>query len=983
MRSKDHAILGTTSLVLFLYLSLLAVPASAQVGETSITGTIADGTGAVLPGVTVTATFAAMNVVRTTVSGADGRYRFNNLPVGRWSFDFTLDGFDSTKLENFELNVGQSPTINITMQVAGVAETITVQAETPVIETTRSELSHTIQDIQVEELPLLGRNWLDLAVLAAGVKSDGGSADDAPTAGIGVGRQDKVLIDGSDVNNRSTHRTVDIKLSRESIAEFEIKTNQFDAQLGQSGTSVTQAVTKSGTDAFHGSGFYYRRDGDWAAADFFTGTKNSDFSNTQVGGTIGGPILEGKAFFFFSYEWQDTPQTCSSNTGIAGIDSQEVGCGDNRNLWFIRGDVTINENHRTAFRYNRTTRIQPFARTGGSTPPGGALDYDFSFNRFNWSLNSVFGGNVVNRFIYNYLDTNRLFGKVGDEIIGPSVSPKLTTAGPSHQFPSAILGGTRGGGFENPDYWSIRDDVSTFFEKGGDHNLKFGGYLERAQLQGFFLFQTNGVYFFDQDPANIQECCNSVNWTEWDTSQFPIPLRYSANLGQPEILTPQNVYSAYVQDDWTMNEKLTLNLGLRWDLETGSMFNDEPDLLLQEQFGNDLNNFQPRLGVAFDTGGNGKTVVRGGLGRFHSQAFLNIALFVQRSNRPQEINVTVTNDDMDPRFYEDPLGGRGFEDFAGQIGSIPFDVSIFAPGSVIPSLWSFTGGVAHQITPSMALEVDYIHQRTDDQYRSVDTNLFPNANGTGNLPVNDGFFPELGGHVTGVGRPDPRWAVVRSFVNEGTARYNALSVSLQKRFQNNYSLGFTYLLSKNQDNFNDVFDYPSNMFDLADEYGTSLHDQRHRMTANWVWVLPYEFVFSGLMYTASGIARPTVANGQDLFGIAPEQRGLSPRPTCGLDPQFDGACSVLGIADGTRVPRNAFRSDSVFRLDVRLGWRGYISEGVFVEPTLEVFNLFNRQNNDPRRFNTNLASGGFSAPGRSTNLPYLPRTLQLGVILRF
>ncbi len=975
--------LWVSSLMLALFLTLLAVPASTQVGDTGLTGTVSDGTGAVLPGVTVTATLTAMNIVRTAVTGADGRYTLNQIPVGTYEIVFELDGFDTARLEGLELNVGQRPTINVTMQVAGVAETITVQAESPIIETTRSELSHTIEDIQVEELPLLGRNWLDLAVLAAGVKSDGGSADDAPTAGIGVGRQDKVLIDGSDVNNRSTHRTVDIKLSRESIAEFEIKTNQFDAQLGQSGTSVTQAVTKSGTDTFHGSGFYYRRDGDWAAADFFTGTKNSDFSNTQVGGTIGGPVMQGKAFFFFSYEWQNTPQTCSSNIGIAAIDSQQVDCSDKRNLWFIRGDATINQNHRTAIRYNRTTRIQPHARVGGSTPPGGGGNNDFWFNRFNWSLNSVFGDSVVNRFIFNYLDANRLFGKVGEEIIGPSISPRLTSAGPSFQFPSAILGGSRGGGFENPDYWSIRDDISTFFEKGGDHNLKLGGYLERAQLQGFFLFQTNGVFFFDQDPANIQTCCISEDFREWDTSQFPPALRYSQNLGVPEILTPQNVYSAYVQDDWSVNEKLTLNLGLRWDLETGSLFNNEENLTRQEQFGNDLNNFQPRLGFAYDIKGDAKTIIRGGAGQFYSQAFLNIALFVQRSNRTQEINVTVTNDDLDPGFNQDPLGGRGFDDFSNLIGTVPFDVSIFDPSAVIPSLWTFTGGVAHQITPSMAVEVDYIYQRTDNQYRSRDTNLFFDSANNRPFPVNDGFFPELGGQVVGRGRPESAFAVIRSFVNEGRARYNALSVALQKKFQNNYSFGLTYLLSKNEDSYNDVFDYPSNMFDLEDEFGTSQLSQTHRLTANWVWVMPHDFVFSGLLYTASGLARRTVANGQDLFGIAPEQRGLSPRPICGLDPQFNAACAALGIADGTRIPRNAFQTDSVFRLDVRVGWRGYVSEEIFIEPTLEVFNLFNRQNNDPRRFNTNLASGGFGAPGRSTNLPYLPRTLQLGVLLRF
>jgi hypothetical protein len=147
--------------------------------------------------------------------------------------------------------------------------------------------------------------------------------------------------------------------------------------------------------------------------------------------------------------------------------------------------------------------------------------------------------------------------------------------------------------------------------------------------------------------------------------------------------------------------------------------------------------------------------------------------------------------------------------------------------------------------------------------------------------------------------------------------------------------------------------------------------------------MPYNFVFSGLVYGASGTARRTVANGLDLFSTAPQPRGLLGRPTCGLDPRFTRACDILGIPDGTRVPRNAFRTESVFRVDVRIGWRAFVTEKVSIEPTFEVFNLFNRNNLDPSAFNTNLGSPGFGNPGRSANQPYLPRQVQLGVIMRF
>ncbi|MGH9337248.1 MAG: TonB-dependent receptor domain-containing protein, partial [Vicinamibacteria bacterium] len=434
-----------------------------------------------------------------------------------------------------------------------------------------------------------------------------------------------------------------------------------------------------------------------------------------------------------------------------------------------------------------------------------------------------------------YLDSNRLFGKRGEEVVGPSISPRLTTAGPTQTFPAANLGASIGGGFENPDYWAIRDDVSVFFEKGGQHNLKFGGYVEQAKLAGFFLQGTNGTFFYDRNPTNLQTCCVSENQSEWDTSQFPPAVRYSQNLGEPSIDSAQNFYSGYIQDDWTINNRLTLNLGLRYDLETGSLENNKEDTFLQPQFANDKNNFQPRLGFAYDLLGDGNTILRGGAGKFYSQAFLNIALLVQRSNRAQEINVTVLNETGDIGFNTDPLDGRTFEDFAGEIGSIPLDVTIYPEGTEIPNLWSFSIGAAHQLTPTIAVEADYVHQRSDNQFKSVDANLFYDEANDRALPVRSGNFVELGGQVTGVGRPDPRFNQIWEVRNLGLARYHGLSIAVTKRFTNRLSFGGTYLLSKNEDNTDDFDSFPSNNFNVEDEFGTSLNDQRHRVTGNWVW----------------------------------------------------------------------------------------------------------------------------------------------------
>ncbi len=206
---------------------------------------------------------------------------------------------------------------------------------------------------------------------------------------------------------------------------------------------------------------------------------------------------------------------------------------------------------------------------------------------------------------------------------------------------------------------------------------------------------------------------------------------------------------------------------------------------------------------------------------------------------------------------------------------------------------------------------------------------------------------------------------------------------MTKRFTNRLSFGGPTSSPKNEDSTDDFDSFASNNFDLEDEYGTSLNDQRHRFTANWVWEMPYNFVFSGLVYAGSGTARRTVANGQDLFSTAPRAAVFfRARPAVWIRGSAAPAASSESPTE-REFPETPSARRSVFRVDIRIGWRAFVTEKVSLEPTFEVFNLFNRNNLDPAVFNTNLGSAGFGNPGRSSNQPYLPRQVQLGVIMRF
>ena len=958
---------GAVAMVL-LWASL----AAAQAPQGEIGGTVTDESGAVLPGVTVTAVLGTTKETRTAVTDTAGRFRLNNLPVGVYAIQAELSGFGLVRIENYKLSIGQSTILDIKMKIASVATEITVTAAAPLIDSTKSDLSGAIDELQVKELPVIGRNWLGFAMLAPGMKTDGseGAQDAPPSAGIEQGRQAKVFLDGSDLNNRSTASNVDIRISNEVIGEFQVLVNRFDATVGQSGTAVINAVSKSGSDQAHGNAYIYARDAKFNSEDFFTHTK-PPFKNDQYGATLGGPIVKSKAHFFFNYERQSTPQTIAPNTGFASLD-QAVDSTDTRNLLFAKLEDQLTANNRLAGSFNYYTRLQPHGGVGGATVATNAINYDWTIYKYNANLNSVFKNKWVNSALFSTLQTRRLFGKVPG-------------AGITQSFPAVTIGANIGGGLENPSYFIGKDDLAVFFDKGGQHNVKTGASYEYAQVKGHFDQYVNGIFFYNQNPPNLATCCAGDDQSKWDESQFPVPTRYTQALGDPSINARTRILSLYAQDDWRRNDRFTMNLGLRYDVEFGALGNDISGIV-QKPFPNQVLNFQPRVGFVYDLTGDQKTMLRGGTGLYYSQVFLNVTFYVEQTNHVRLLTLNFFNNG-DPNFAKNPLQGKTFADFQNLIGNpqFPLDVYIMPPNTVTPHVWNSSVGIQRQLLPEMVVSADFVYDTSHSQIHSIDTNLFCCLADGNAKPINSGVYPELGGFVQGAGRPDPRFNNIRAYVTDGRADYKGLQLSLDKRFSHNYQFGATYLLSYNNDNLGiaGAQSFPSNQFDEAADYGRSVFDQRHRFTFNWVTRLPAGFSFSGLAFAASGMARAVTVGGKDIFGIAPVAQNQGARPTCGLDPAFSAACSALGIPNGTRVPVNPWTTAPSFRVDMRVSRPIHFGRGMEVQPSIEVFNVFNRQNNDPGAYNINMTSPRFMQPGPSSSLPYLPRQLQFGARFAF
>ena len=584
--------------------AVLAVngPAAAQVRLAEVAGKVTDSSGGVLPGVTVTAVHVATGQTRATTTAEGGTYVLTALAVGEYEVRAELQGFSSVKVTGYRVGIGDSARLDLTLGVASLAETVVVQGTAPLVEATKSDLTGRIDQVQIKDLPVNGRNWMQFATLAPGVKSDGTGQNEGgnvPTSGLGTDRMSKVSLDGGNVQNLST-QSIDLEVSKEIIGEFEVITNRFDAVMGHAGTTITNAVTKGGTDRYSGSAFIYFRDDSLNAEDFFTG-RVEPYQNRQFGGTAGGPMVRGRTHFFGSYERQQEPKTLSANTGFAIFDAP-VASDVKTNLYFARVDHGITSNHQLSGKYNRYQSQQPNSDVGGAVTISNAISLDYRTDRANIGLNSVLSARLVNQFSFTYLNSYRQFNRFTGPPV-PSLNGQASLDDNQHTFPSVNIGGRTNVGNEKPYFVYLRDDLSYFFEKGGRHSVKVGGEFNYQYIDGIFASNQNGTFFYDQDPPNLATCCAGGDQTQWDKSRFPIPTRYTQGIGDYVYRAPNRIFSTYFQDDWTLNPRLTLNVGLRYDVEFGSLPTDDSGLV-SAPFDNDLDNIQPRVGFAWDVLGD-------------------------------------------------------------------------------------------------------------------------------------------------------------------------------------------------------------------------------------------------------------------------------------------------------------------------------------------------------------------------------------------
>ena len=654
---------------------LLSATLAAQQNAT-VQGTVVDESKGVMPGGTVTTTEISTGRQSIAVTEVDGRYRIENLAPGTYRIRIELSGFATSEINDIELLVGASVTVPaITMTVAGVSETVTVRTEVPLISVTSSQVAGNIDRRQMEELPLQGRNWQELSLMVKGITANTASN----TPGVSDDRF-QLNLDGQQITQRVAGSGFgQPKVSREAIAEFQIVTNLFDITQGRSTGIQVQAISRSGTNELRASTFGFFRSDRLNEEDFIA-HRVLPFENQQVGGTLGGPIVRGKAHFFASYEYERQPADAFLAPTRLPNQTFQFETKDFNKNYLGRVDYQLSSKNSVTIRGQRWSFDNPFQISSGTAHPSTAEQ----LRQRTSNIIGTWTRSISNRLMMQIQGGYNGFSWFNDAIPSNDVQFYNTPFFvPQINFPGLTLGGQSNyPNYTWQDTYSVRTDVTWHT---GKHDAKFGGEFLRVRDTKNWSLNRRGTYVFNTRPsdAELERRFPADAWNDpsrWDISGLePYLQRFDINF-HPDYLvdTPRPTLALWIGDTWRITNDLSVNMGVRYDADWGATnppwVNDRVIMIdngiESGDFGfksgiRDLNNIAPRVGFAYNVGGNGNLVIRGGSGLYYNTPVSNVTYSHQYF--ANAIAATLTPNG--PGFMENPTRGITAEDYLS--GRVP------------------------------------------------------------------------------------------------------------------------------------------------------------------------------------------------------------------------------------------------------------------------------------------------------------------------
>jgi hypothetical protein len=952
--------------LLLIHSVAMHIGVQAQVAGGTITGTVVDSSGRLIPNATVSITNVATGINRTVTTNEDGLYIAPNLLPATYELTFTAQGFRTDVRSGIELTVGATVTLNTTMQVGGSKETVQVQTEAPDVQLATSDISAVVNATTVRELPLNGRSWTDLATLQPGVnriqtQPDFSSGTDRGNRGFGQQltisgarpQQNNYRLDGISLNdyaNGAPGSVLGGSLGVDAIQEFSVLTSNYSAEYGKTSGGVVNAVTRSGTNQFHGSAYEFLRNNKLDARNFFDDPTLSTppFKRNQFGGAVGGPIFKNRTFFFADYEGIRQSKGISTVATVPSVIARTGAlCSnpDNPNNVCIPFNVPVNPSAQAYFTFYPTPQ-NPLVGSNGDlgvfTFAGQQVVNENFFttrvdHRFS-DKDSLFGSYMYDKTPYSAPDglnnvefstlTSRQFVSLEEtHIFTPAFANSIRVGG-NHEAvnnneslkainPDAAradlgVGGTAfagrdasqvliGGGVSDftggvggsPTYFYHWNSVQLYddaFISKGTHSFRFGVAFERMMLN----------VLADTDPNGI--------WRFTDLQGFLTnnPTKFQGGIAS--TLSPrnlrQNIFAAYLQDDWHLRPNLTVNLGLRYEMSTvptetsgklanlrnladplpvcgrvpasggcsgSGAFFDNPT----------TKNFEPRVGFAWDPFSNGKSAVRGGIGLFDVL--------------PLPYQFVLLTTQAAPFFSYTAVNSPGQGTFFSGLTNFPANTlrSTYIQHPKRDYVMQWNLNLQQQLTPTLAAMVAYVGSRGVHQPFRVDEAdlvippltqfgyLWPQVDVNGNLTSG----PNAGSPPSPI---NPNFGSVRGMFYEGHSYYNALEAQLAKRMSRGFQVQGTFTWSKSMDTSSasvagDSFGNSISSlhwFDLRLSRGLSDFNVGRTLVVNGTWELPAPKSFSAPAQWALG--------GWELGLIFTASDGIPFTPSWGTgsDPQF-------------------------------------------------------------------------------------------------
>ena len=997
-----------------VFLLTTILTAQSQLGAGAVSGTIEDTAGSAIPGATITITNQATALTRTASSTGAGQFSFPVLPPDTYVITVEKQGFSRIEQRDVRVTVGRTVTLKLNLQPGEISAVVTIETA-PVIDSSKTDESSLISREQINDLPINGRRADQFALLTPGVTRDGRFGLLSYRGQSGV--FNNFTLEGNDDNqayfSEGRGRTrIASNISANAIQEFQVSQSNFLPEFGRSAGGGINSVVRSGGKDFHGDGFWYFRNQRFNARDPFA-TINPTERRDQFGGSVSGPVIKDKLFYFVNYEQQlrnfplvtqdlsqvlttgrpvlppnATPQqiaqfnldTTAFNAGVADLSSRFPGGAPGNTLdrrfdqvlFLTKLDWNVNKANTASLTYNY---LNARNKNGIQTPivlgnVGRNGSDDVRINSGNLRLTSVISSHLVNEF-------RAQIARDFEYEFGNQPPPQVFVGGFSYGRATFL---------ERPALpderrYQFIDNLSYTI---GHHSLKFGGEINRvrdkinnpANFGGSYSYSNALTYGRDLVAGR-----NGIIARNYSTNG------YQQSFGIPGLIFSTVDYATFAQDQWKVKRNLTVNYGLRYDFQRlPAPVAPNPAVPETTTINQAKDNVGPRVGVAYDLFGDGKTVIRGGYGLYYGRTpngtiFNALTQTGLRVGDPltsaPDLSRTVASISLSPTSPGAPTFPNIFTAFPAAINP---SLSVFRldPNYKNPRLSEFNIGVEREVIKNLSVSASFIYTKGARLPVNFDTNLptpqftrtFQTPDGaTITVPfaaavtctsVQTGACPAANVRSVNLARPNQNFGALTQLRSIGETFYKALFVEVKRRFANGLQFNVAYTLAKAENTSGTAGGDGSasespfggasllNQFDQQASRGNAPTDQRHRFVLSGIYQFP-------TIKSENKFVRALV-NGYQLGGIYTAESGRPYSATISFpsltftqggqiySPFGGGTLGLGGLSLAPDIPRNSNYGANNFKLDLRISRTFRVAEKVKIELLAEGFNVFNRAN---------------------------------------